>query len=55
MFGRCNPYSITRGAATSWLGWILIALGGAVAFFIFTYFIGNPKFWRLVEGRPDEA
>jgi hypothetical protein len=39
----------------SWLGWVLIALGGAVAFFIFTYFIGNPKFWRLVKDHPDEA
>jgi hypothetical protein len=39
----------------SWLGWVLIPLGGAVAFFIFTYFIGNPKFWRLVKEHPDEA
>jgi hypothetical protein len=33
----------------------LIVLGGSVAFFVFTYFIGNPKFWRMVKDHPDQA
>lgn len=39
----------------SWLWWILVAFGAAIAFFTFTYFIGNPNFWRLVKDHPDEA
>jgi hypothetical protein len=38
-----------------WLEWILVVLGGLVGFLIFNYFMGNPKFWRLVKDNPDAA
>jgi hypothetical protein len=37
--------------------WIYIGLGAfaIILIVLLPYFIGSPRFWRLVQGHPDEA